>query len=77
MIGHHMEAARSRLEREYNERVTLAWTINNLERRKRLPTLKTLLISGPKTPVRKPASELFKTLLRMTKSMGGEIIVKE
>lgn len=40
-----MRGARMRLEREANERMSLAWHIVALDRTKKLPKLETLLIS--------------------------------
>ena len=41
-----MRGARKRLEREADERMSLAWHIVALDRTKKLPKLETLLISG-------------------------------
>lgn len=50
-----MRGAAKRMEREANERVSLAWHIVALDRSKKLPRLETLLRSGSKP--RRPQTE--------------------
>lgn len=45
-VDREMRGARKRLEREADERMSLAWHIVALDRTKKLPKLETLLISG-------------------------------
>lgn len=45
-VDREMRAARLRLEREADERISLAWHIVALDRTKKLPKLETLMISG-------------------------------
>lgn len=49
-----LKAAQTRLLREKNDRIELAWMIANLSRADRLPKLKDILVSGepekPQTP---------------------------
>jgi hypothetical protein len=45
-VDREMRGARQRLEREANERMSLAWHIVALDRTKKLPKLETLLIGS-------------------------------
>lgn len=45
-LDREMRGARKRLEREADERMSLAWHIVALDRTKKLPKLETLLIGG-------------------------------
>lgn len=55
-----MRGARKRLEREADERMSLAWHIVALDRTKKLPKLETLLIGGkaPRGKAQTPEEKL-------------------
>jgi hypothetical protein len=59
-----MRGARKRLEREADERMSLAWHIVALDRVKKLPKLDTLLISGKGQRKAKTREEVIDNLKR-------------